>query len=221
VFDQLNEDRIIAGLDPFIWGTLNEMQIRHQAQFAAQAAQEAQEAAAQEAQEALEIANRTPQEVAERRVLELVNEERANEGLHPLIWHDGVATAARLHAQDIPSITEPLGSFFTAENGESGFRGHFGSDGSTIPQRLERQQIIRPPIAPPPQMIRPEGITFISGAGENVAWGHGSPQSTVRAWMNSPGHRAPIMGEFGWEGLTHAGVGLHNNIWVIKFIAVH
>ncbi len=37
----------------------------------------------------------------ERRVLELVNEERAKQGLSPLTWHEGLANVARAHSQDM------------------------------------------------------------------------------------------------------------------------
>jgi uncharacterized protein YkwD len=45
------------------------------------------------------------------------------------------------------------------------------------------------------------------GVGENIAWGkraRGTPSQTVRAWMNSPGHRRNIL-----EGsFQHIGVGV-------------
>ncbi|MEV6959957.1 CAP domain-containing protein [Streptomyces sp. NPDC051207] len=39
--------------------------------------------------------------------------------------------------------------------------------------------------------------------GENIACGQRSPAEVVRGWMNSPGHRANILG----PGFTHIGVG--------------
>ena len=44
------------------------------------------------------------------------------------------------------------------------------------------------------------------GAGENIGWGaggKGSPRKIVKAWMNSPPHRANILGSF-----EHAGAGV-------------
>ena len=35
--------------------------------------------------------------VQERRVVELINIERAREGLAPLVWHDTLASVARAH----------------------------------------------------------------------------------------------------------------------------
>jgi len=40
--------------------------------------------------------------------------------------------------------------------------------------------------------------------GENIAYGQTSPAAVVRAWMNSPGHRANILG----SNYTHLGVGV-------------
>ena len=41
-------------------------------------------------------------------------------------------------------------------------------------------------------------------AGENIAWGQTSPQQVVDGWMNSPGHRANILG----SGFEKIGVGV-------------
>lgn len=40
--------------------------------------------------------------------------------------------------------------------------------------------------------MRRAGISYRT-AGENIAWGQRSPEEVVRAWMNSPGHRANIL----------------------------
>lgn len=44
-------------------------------------------------------------------------------------------------------------------------------------------------------------------SGENIAWGQKSPEEVVRAWMNSPGHRANIMN----KSFTELGVGYRQN----------
>lgn len=42
-------------------------------------------------------------------------------------------------------------------------------------------------------------------AGENIAMGYRDPEDVVRAWMNSPGHRANILGrDFGVLGVAAA-----------------
>ena len=41
-------------------------------------------------------------------------------------------------------------------------------------------------------------------AGENIAYGHKSAAQVVQAWMDSPGHKKNILGNF-----TYIGVGIH------------
>ena len=59
----------------------------------------------------------------EYRVFELSNVERVNHGLAPLVWHDTMALAARVHSEDLM---------------RNAMIGHTGSDGSTPSQRLSR-----------------------------------------------------------------------------------
>jgi len=54
----------------------------------------------------------------------------------------------------------------------------------------------------PFEMMRRFGITF-QIAGENIAGGQRTPEDVVRAWMNSPGHRANILN----PRFTHLGSG--------------
>jgi len=54
--------------------------------------------------------------------------------------------------------------------------------------------------------------------GENLAAGQNSPSEVVSDWMNSPGHRANILGEH----FTEAGVGVRTGgayslYWVVEF----
>src|SRR5512140_3101270 len=54
--------------------------------------------------------------------------------------------------------------------------------------------------------VSPEGISPLvwfdrhgyhyASAGENLATGYCSAEETVRAWMNSPGHRANVLGDY-------------------------
>lgn len=62
---------------------------------------------------------------------------------------------------------------------------HTGLDGSTIGYRAERQ-----------------GYNW-SSVGENIAAGYSSPESVVQGWMNSPGHKANILG----ADYTEIGIG--------------
>lgn len=53
----------------------------------------------------------------------------------------------------------------------------------------------------------------LSSAAENVAAGQTSPEEVVKAWMNSPGHRANIMN----PSTTMIGIGMVDNYWVQDF----
>lgn len=44
-------------------------------------------------------------------------------------------------------------------------------------------------------------------SGENIAMGYDSPESVMRGWLNSPGHRAALLS----EGENYIGVGFYQN----------
>ncbi len=71
-----------------------------------------------------------------------------------------------------------------------------------------------PTYGSPFDMMRQFGITYRS-AGENIAKGQRTPEEVVSAWMNSPGHRANILGNY-----THIGVGYisSGNVWTQMFM---
>jgi uncharacterized protein YkwD len=62
---------------------------------------------------------------------------------------------------------------------------HTGLDGSEIGSRVQRQ-----------------GYNW-SSVGENIAAGYSSPANVVAGWMNSPGHKANILG----ASYTEIGIG--------------
>lgn len=49
--------------------------------------------------------------------------------------------------------------------------------------------------------LRSVAYTF-RGAGENVAWGQRDVAAVMTSWMDSPGHRAKILGNFSEAGLA-------------------
>lgn len=59
-----------------------------------------------------------------------------------------------------------------------------------------------PTYGSPFEMMRAFGVSY-SHAGENIAFGHASPESVVSAWMNSESHRANILSAM----YTDLGVG--------------
>lgn len=95
--------------------------------------------------------------------MQLINNQRANNGLPPLRVDSRLVQAARRHSQDMAN-----NNFFS----------HYGSDGSS-----------------PFDRIRDAGYSFRT-AGETIAGGYISPESAVNGWMNSPGHRAILLGNY-------------------------
>lgn len=73
---------------------------------------------------------------------------------------------------------------------------------------------ISPTYGTPYDMMSKAGIVY-SAAGENIAWGHPSPEAVVKGWMNSPGHRANILN----NSFTYIGVGHTegDHYWVQMF----
>lgn len=62
-----------------------------------------------------------------------------------------------------------------------------------------------------------QGVTY-RGSGENIAWGHKSPEQVMNGWMNSDGHRANILN----KNYRNLGVGYYQdengvNYWVQLF----
>ena len=57
------------------------------------------------------------------------------------------------------------------------------------------------------------GIAYFA-AGENIAWGAATPESVVKGWMDSPGHRANILN----EKFTRIGIGYYDLYWTQVFI---
>lgn len=72
-----------------------------------------------------------------------------------------------------------------------------------------------PTYGSPFDMMRDFGIEYKS-AGENIAQGQRTPEEVVKAWMNSPGHKANILS----KDFTHIGVGFESNgyHWTQMFI---
>ena len=56
------------------------------------------------------------------------------------------------------------------------------------------------------------GMQYTAG-GENIAFGYSTVSSVMKGWMNSPGHKANILGEY-----THLGVGYYKGYWVQQFV---
>jgi len=103
-------------------------------------------------------------------MLDRVNAERSARGLAPFTYDDRLVLAAQRHSDDQAS---------------HGWTSHTGSDGSTLPVRIDRV-----------------GYSW-SRLGENLAAGFPDAASALAAWMASPSHRATIL-----SSNTQFGLGL-------------
>lgn len=70
-----------------------------------------------------------------------------------------------------------------------------------------------PTYGSPFEMMSAFGVTY-SYAGENIAMGQRTPEEVMKAWMNSPGHKANILS----KNFNYIGVGFDNNYWAQEFI---
>jgi uncharacterized protein YkwD len=111
-------------------------------------------------------------------VLCLVNEQRTQRGLTPLVANAELTTAAQRHSDDMVAR-----KYFS----------HTSADGRMFSQRISAAGYLT-------------GARSYS-LGENIAWGSGSlgtPQKIVAGWMNSAGHRANILN----ASFRDSGVGV-------------
>jgi len=107
----------------------------------------------------------------------LINRERTQRGLPPLRENQLLSEASVEHSQDMVSK-----DYFE----------HTDPDGRSVGDRLQ-------------DLGYSHGVSH--SGGENIAWGvdsHATPASIVRAWMNSPGHRADILR----PAFTEIGIGI-------------
>jgi|SRR5215210_8089990 len=139
-------------------------------------------AGAQAAPQACQSAAYKPGEISKRKLVRAtlcaLNVERRQRGLRKLKLSKRLSKAARRHAADMARR-----NYFS----------HSSPSGASFIDRIRRAGYL----------LGARSWT----AGENIAWGSGrraAPRATVRAWMNSPGHRANILkGRF-----RHIGIGI-------------
>lgn len=74
-----------------------------------------------------------------------------------------------------------------------------------------------PTFGSPFAMMKTYGVSY-NRAGENIASGYRTPESVVRGWMKSPGHRANILStKYGKIGIGYAKGGKSGAYWVQWF----
>jgi uncharacterized protein YkwD len=126
-------------------------------------------------------ASASPGSVSDRAAVKatvcLVNQQRSKRRLRRVRLNGRLSRAAARHAKDMVRR-----DYFS----------HTSPSGSTFLQRIKVTGYV--------QRARAWSV------GENLAWGSGdrsTPRSIVRAWMNSPGHRANILnGRFREVGIA-------------------
>jgi uncharacterized protein YkwD len=111
--------------------------------------------------------NKVSHRVVVRATLCLLNKARARHHVRRLRLHRRLGRAARGHSADMA---------------RRGYFSHNSRSGASFLDRIRRAGYLR--------RARRWSV------GENIAWGTGrlaTPRAIVRAWMNSPGHRANIL----------------------------
>jgi uncharacterized protein YkwD len=134
------------------------------------------------------------QEDYEQRVVELVNQARAEQGLPPLKRASSLVEAARFHAADM--IQD---AYFEHDS--------YNRAGSGLVYVCPWQERVIGYYSP--------GWLALS---ENIAAGQPDPESVVMDWMNSMGHRRNILSLYIWEiGVGYASGGAYSHYWVQDF----
>lgn len=118
----------------------------------------------------------------EQSVFNLVNQERAIQGLHGLSADSRLTNSARAHSRDMS---------------RQNYFSHTSLDGRN-----------------PGARISAAGYSW-NAYGENIAAGYTTPEAVMNGWMNSPGHRANILG----ESFCDLGIGYEaaGNYWTQNF----
>ena len=132
----------------------------------------------------------------ERAVFDQINAERVNAGLEPLGWSDQVANAARSHAADMNQLD------------------YFDHGSSTRVYRDDAGNVDRDNWLPLPRIefLYPSDFRR---AGENIASTRSPVDNAVSMWMDSDGHRAAILDEYGWTA-THGAIGIDGSMVVFN-----
>jgi uncharacterized protein YkwD len=104
-----------------------------------------------------------------QQILDLTNQQRAANGLAPLTMSPQLTAGAQLHSSDMASLAPVVGDAAAMQH---------TLVGGQAPTLGARADVV--------------GYAY-SFLGENIAYGYGTAQAVMDAWMNSPGHRANIL----------------------------
>ena len=128
----------------------------------------------------------------EQRVVELVNQARADNGLPPLKRSKKLDQAARFHAADM------------AQEGYFDHDTYDLVDGQLVKVCSTWDRI---------------GTYYKGANAENIAAGYSTPEDVVQGWLDSEGHRDNILNSYSWEiGVGfYQGPGPYTYYWVQDF----
>jgi uncharacterized protein YkwD len=128
-------------------------------------------------------------------VIKLVNIERVQRGLKPVLQNDALTASAQRYAEMMA---------------RQGFFSHVSPDGETFRDRVEGSGYYKDFYQ---QDCLCLGRYMMA---ENIARGQKTPQEVMKDWMNSPEHKAAIL----TPEFTDIGVGIRAGLWVEHFGAL-
>ncbi|KAG1712018.1 hypothetical protein DVH05_009258 [Phytophthora capsici] len=123
------------------------------------------------------------------KMLELVNEQRVANGLSSLCMNSKLASSSLRHSKDMAA---------------NNYMAHNGSDGSTVETFSPTAVQTKPAwVIRSSMRITQAGFVW-TAVGENVAAGQETISDVMTAWMNSPEHKANILGDYKMFGTAYA-----------------
>jgi len=125
-------------------------------------------------------------------ILSLVNAARTKAKLQPLARNEYLERSAQAYADQM--------------NNEN-FFGHTDPSGKTLTDRIDASRYASASVAPDCNCIKSYAL------GENLARGQRTAAEVVKAWMDSPSHRAAILE----PDFTDLGIGVQSGVWVQHF----
>jgi uncharacterized protein YkwD len=156
----------------------------------------------------------------EKKIHVLINRERTQRGLVPLVWHDLLADAARSHSHDMAKRDyfehkSPEGHDFMWRYAQVGFNGVIIVErGNVVETHYGSENIFLGWVVPDTEKLEAEVLAGYnkkySGASAGTIAGDGSytldemAKITVDCWMKSKGHRTNLLQPH-WR---RAGVGV-------------
>ena len=100
----------------------------------------------------------------ERTAFQMLNQKRSENGLHPLVWNEQVASVARVHSQNMAEFQ---------------FFGHRGLDNKLVSHRADDLKLGK-------WLSIGENIAYNRGYADPV-------EKAVDNWLNSPAHRQNLL----------------------------